>query len=143
MIFDPTDAVMGLLGGLLIGVAAALLLLANGKIAGISGIVARTIRSGSADRAETIAFIAGLIGVPVVYRLAVAPPAIGITDNALAVVAGGLLVGFGTVLGNGCTSGHGVCGLSRLSLRSIVAVCVFMGVAVLSAVFLRPLLPGV
>lgn len=139
MNFDPTDALMGLLGGLLIGAAAALLLLANGKIAGISGIVARTIRPASTDRAETVAFIAGMIGAPALYALLVAPPDIVITQNAALLAAGGAIVGVGTVLGNGCTSGHGVCGLSRLSVRSVIAVCVFMGVAVLTTVFLRPL----
>ncbi|MCA8929373.1 MAG: YeeE/YedE family protein [Alphaproteobacteria bacterium] len=142
MAFDPTAALMGLLGGLLIGASAALLLLANGKIAGISGIVSRTLRAASTDRAETVAFVVGLIAVPALYRGLVAAPAIVVTANAGLVVAGGLLVGFGTVLANGCTSGHGVCGLSRLSVRSLVAVCVFMGVAVLTTALLRPLLLG-
>ena len=142
MTFDPSDALMGLLGGLLIGAAAALLLLANGKIAGISGIVARTIRPESRDRAETLAFIAGMIGAPLLYALLAAPPSITITRSLPLLVAGGLIVGIGTVLGNGCTSGHGVCGLSRLSLRSLIAVCVFMGVAVLTVAFVRPLAGG-
>lgn len=142
MIFNLTDVLMGLAGGLLIGAAAALLLLANGKIAGISGIVSRTVRQASNDRPETIAFIAGLIGAPALYGLLVAPPDIGITQNPALIVAGGVIVGFGTVLGNGCTSGHGVCGVSRLSVRSIVAVCVFMAVAVLTTVFLRPAVGG-
>lgn len=142
MIFDLTDALMGLAGGLLIGAAAALLLLANGKIAGISGIVARTIRPASSDRPETIAFIAGLVGAPALYAVLVAPPDIGITQNPALILAGGVIVGLGTVLGNGCTSGHGVCGMSRLSVRSIIAVGVFMAVAVLTTVFLRPVVGG-
>jgi uncharacterized protein len=142
MTFHLTDALMGLAGGLLIGIAAALMLLGNGKIAGISGIVSRTLRPVSSDRAETIAFIAGLIGAPALYGVVVAAPTISISHSLPLVLAGGVIVGFGTVLGNGCTSGHGVCGLSRLSLRSLTAVCVFMGVAVLTTTFLRPVLGG-
>jgi len=142
MDFNLTDALLGLAGGLLIGIASALLLLANGKIAGISGIVSRTLRPASNDRAETMAFIAGLIGAPAIYGLVAAAPTISISESLPLVLAGGLIVGFGTVLGNGCTSGHGVCGLSRLSPRSITAVCVFLGVAVLTTTFLRPALGG-
>lgn len=142
MAFDPTDALNGLLGGLLIGLAAALFLLGNGRIAGISGIavsvVTATVR---ARQIESAAFIAGLIAAPLAYAAVMGPIEIGVTASLPLLVAGGLLVGIGTRVGNGCTSGHGVCGLSRLSKRSIVATGAFMVVAALVAGF-APILVG-
>jgi len=125
MIFSMHDALMGLLGGGLIGLASAVLLLGAGRIAGISGLAAQAMQGGR----EAAAFVVGLAGAPALWALAVGPPAIGVTTALPALVAGGLLVGFGTRLGSGCTSGHGVCGLSRLSPRSLAATAAFMAVA--------------
>ena len=122
--FTPVSA---LTGGVLIGLSAALLWVGLGRIAGISGILAG-IRTP--DRAWRIVFVAGLIAAPLLYRLAggtATTPVIA--ASPLVVVAGGLLVGIGTRLGGGCTSGHGVCGIARLSRRSVVATAVFMAAA--------------
>jgi uncharacterized membrane protein YedE/YeeE len=125
--------VSGLIGGLLIGLAAALLLLLNGRISGISGIVGGLLVRKSSEVGWRVAFVAGLLLGALAYVLA--------TDDALPVrmqaslpvlVAAGLLVGFGTRLGSGCTSGHGVCGIARLSKRSIAATAIFFGVAILT-----------
>jgi uncharacterized membrane protein YedE/YeeE len=129
-----TDWMNGLHGGLLIGMAAAALLLVNGRIAGVSGLLGRLVpptvwATPASSRAASAAFIAGLIAVPAVMAAAGSAPEIAITGSVPLLIAGGALVGFGTVLGNGCTSGHGVCGLSRGSVRSFVAVCVFMATA--------------
>jgi uncharacterized protein len=121
--FTPLSA---LLGGALIGVAAAIFLLWNGRIAGISGIVGGLLRPQSGDLMWRIAFIAGLVGAPMVYPLFATMPEVQVTSNTWLIVAAGLLVGIGTRYGSGCTSGHGVCGISRLSPRSIVATLVFM-----------------
>lgn len=122
--FTPISA---LAGGALIGLGAAVLLLGNGRIAGISGIVGDLLRSPGDGRSWRAAFVTGLIVGPLVYQLFVGhvlPVTIEATVSLL--IVGGLLVGFGTNLGSGCTSGHGVCGIARLSPRSIVATAVFM-----------------
>ena len=137
MVFDLGDVANGFLGGLLIGAAAALFLLLNGRIAGISGILGEAFVGARTRFAENLAFLAGLIAVPAVYALVVAPPEIGITTDLNLLLVGGLLVGIGTRLGSGCTSGHGVCGIARLSPRSIVATAVFMGCAVLTVFLAR------
>jgi len=139
MNFDLNDAFMGLAGGLMIGVAAAILLLGNGRIAGISGVFGATLRLAG-DRAGNVAFLAGLIGVPAIYGVLRAPPAIGVTTEPVLLVTGGLLVGLGTRLGGGCTSGHGVCGMSRFSRRSLTATATFMAVAALTASVIAPVL---
>ncbi|WP_420563311.1 YeeE/YedE family protein [Thalassobaculum sp.] len=134
MMFDLSNALNGLLGGLLIGVAAALFLLGNGRIAGISGIaVSIATAPATQRRLESAAFIAGLIAAPLAYVAVAGPVEIGVTPSVPLLLAAGLLVGIGTRIGNGCTSGHGVCGLSRLSRRSIAATVTFMAVAVLVA----------
>ncbi|MFL9710081.1 YeeE/YedE family protein [Methylobacillus sp. Pita1] len=121
-----------LAGGVLIGLAAALLLVMNGRIAGISGILGGLLKPSWRDSPWRICFLAGLLVAPWLYSLwAVLPVAVVTSDIALLVPAG-LLVGFGTRLGSGCTSGHGVCGLARLSPRSIVATMVFMAAAMLT-----------
>ena len=131
MNFDLTNALFGLAGGILIGLAAALLLLGNGRIAGISGITGSLINLKlPAAWTENLLFLAGLVAAPAVYALAISPPAINITGSLPVLIAGGVLVGIGTRLGSGCTSGHGVCGMSRLSKRSILATLVFMAVAI-------------
>jgi uncharacterized membrane protein YedE/YeeE len=123
-----------LLGGALIGTASALLLLVHGRIAGISGVLGSLLPPVPSDRGWRIAFVVGLAAAGVVAA-AVAPSAVGASvRSSTAVVIAGLLVGFGTRLGSGCTSGHGVCGLSRLSPRSMVAVAVFMATGALTAV---------
>ncbi|MEY1634445.1 YeeE/YedE family protein [Morganella morganii] len=118
--FTPVSAA---LGGLMIGIAVAVLLLFNGRIAGISGIFANMFTKQSGWR---IAFIAGLAGAPWIYRLFAGQPDVVIAADYPLLIAAGLLVGFGTRLGNGCTSGHGICGIARLSKRSFAAVAVFM-----------------
>jgi uncharacterized membrane protein YedE/YeeE len=131
--FTPGPA---LLGGALIGLSAGALMLGVGRIAGISGIVGGLL-SGQPDRSWRLWFLVGLLGAPVALAMAglvgpIHPPSAGWL-TALA----GVLVGVGTRLGSGCTSGHGVCGMARLSLRSIVATGVFMGVAVLTVFVVR------
>lgn len=120
--------IRGLLGGLMIGTAAALFLLFNGRIMGASGIVGGLVdRSGLHDWAERAAFLAGLAAVPgLMVALWAAPVSTNITSNVAVIIAGGLLVGIGTRLANGCTSGHGVCGISRFSLRGIVATVFYL-----------------
>jgi uncharacterized membrane protein YedE/YeeE len=125
--------VSGLIGGLLIGLAAALLLLLNGRISGISGIVGGLVIPKGSDAGWHAAFVAGLLVGAFAYALATGG-AVPVTLQASlpVLVMAGLLVGFGTRLGSGCTSGHGVCGIARLSKRSIVATSVFVGVAMLT-----------
>lgn len=139
MNFILEDVLLGLSGGLMIGTASAVFLLGNGRIAGISGILGGLLR-GQAQWPENLAFLAGLIGAPLLYAVAVAPPDIGITREAWAIVVGGLLVGLGTRIGSGCTSGHGVCGMTRFSSRSLAATMAFMAVGVAMATLIRPLL---
>ncbi|HMP72927.1 MAG TPA: YeeE/YedE family protein [Kiritimatiellia bacterium] len=125
----PDDWVQALIGGVLIGGSAVFLLLMNGRIAGISGITTRALVSGGRE-IWAVLFLAGLLlgGALYEYVLAAEPtPARGVGPWVM--VAGGLLVGIGSRLGHGCTSGHGVCGLGRFSGRSLVAVLVFMGTA--------------
>ena len=121
--FTPWPA---LAGGVLIGVAAGMFVLLNGRIAGISGVLGGLLKPATGDVAWRVAFVAGLVGAPLLYALVAAlpPPRIAASHGAL--VVAGLLVGIGTRYGSGCTSGHGVCGLSRLSPRSLVATIVFM-----------------
>ncbi len=133
------DWILGLVGGLMIGGAAAALLLANGRIMGASGLVGGLIDASGWDAAgERLAFLAGLVGVPALIALAAgARLETGLTDNLTVVVIGGLMVGLGTRLANGCTSGHGVCGLSRLSLRGIVATLLYLAAGMVTVAVLR------
>ncbi len=130
--------VSGLVGGLLIGVAATLLLLLNGRISGISGIVGGLLVPKSSDAGWRVVFVAGLLLGAFGYMLATGG-AIPVKMQASmpVLVVAGLLVGFGTRLGSGCTSGHGLCGIARLSKRSIVASAVFFGVAMLTVFVVR------
>ena len=121
--FTPMSA---LFGGALIGLATALLLLLNGRVAGISGIVGGLLRPRPGDVAWRVAFVAGLMAAPTVYALVHALPVVQIDAGNATLIAAGLLVGVGTRFGAGCTSGHGVCGMARLSGRSMVATAVFM-----------------
>lgn len=124
----PLDWAMGFLGGLLIGSAAALFLLVNGRIMGASGILGGLIDgTGKHNATERLALIAGLVLVPALaVTLTGASVSSNATTNVAVLIAGGLLVGYGTRTANGCTSGHGVCGISRFSLRGIVATLVYL-----------------
>jgi hypothetical protein len=115
-----------LFGGLLIGLSAALFVLFNGRIAGISGVLGGLLRPLRGDITWRIAFLAGLLGAPLVYGIFAALPEARIDAGTGTLVVAGLLVGIGTRYGSGCTSGHGVCGLSRRSPRSLVATASFM-----------------
>ena len=132
------DWLLGLIGGLMIGLAGAVFLLGNGRIMGASGLLGGLLERQTSYRGERLAFLAGLVGIPALivmvlnYDLSTKA-----TDNVPLLIAAGLLVGFGTRLGNGCTSGHGVCGISRLSLRGIVATCTFIAVGVGTVAVLR------
>jgi uncharacterized protein len=121
-----------LAGGILIGLSAALLLLLNGRVAGISGIVGGLLRPAPGEVAWRAAFVAGLVFAPAIYALFTRLPVPTIEAGYPALVLAGLLVGAGTRYGSGCTSGHGVCGLSRLSPRSLVATLAFMGAGFLT-----------
>jgi len=128
-----------LAGGALIGVAAALFVLLNGRIAGISGVLGGLLKPVKGDIAWRIAFMLGLVGASAVYVLFAAVPVPRIDAGWVALVVAGLLVGVGTRYGAGCTSGHGVCGLSRLSPRSLVATLTFMGAGFVTVFVLRHL----
>ncbi|MGE5201722.1 MAG: YeeE/YedE family protein [Acidobacteriota bacterium] len=132
--FTPISAAIG---GILIGLSAALLWLMNGRVAGISGILGGLGQAGGGDRLWRVAFIAGLVAAPLLYATVSGLSAATITSSPALLVSGGLLVGFGTRLGGGCTSGHGVCGIARLSKRSLVATAAFMVSAVIVVFVLR------
>ena len=112
---------------MLIGLAAVMFALLNGRIAGISGVLGGLLRPARGDLGWRIAFILGIVTAPLVYAIFATLPAVRIDAGYGLLVAAGLLVGAGTRYGSGCTSGHGVCGLSRLSPRSLVATITFMG----------------
>lgn len=137
-----TDWILGLTGGLLIGLGGAVYLLGNGRIMGASGILGGLLDgSGRNSMAERLAFIAGVILTPLVIALASGyRPDTHISSNLIVLVVAGLLVGLGTRLANGCTSGHGVCGIARLSLRGIAATAVFMIAGIVTLAALRQLL---
>ena len=127
----------GLIGGALIGLASALLMLSAGRLAGVSGILGGLL-SAASDRAWRLAFIAGLMAVALIGPMFGTPSAARLSSSNLVLYAvAGLLVGFGSRMGNGCTSGHGVCGFARISSRSMVATLVFMGAAVVTVALVR------
>ena len=136
--FTPASA---LIGGALIGIAATLLLALNGRIAGVSGIVGRLFDPLPGDVAWRVMFLAGLMLGAGAYGL-FQSVRIEVTNSILILVIGGLLVGYGTQLGNGCTSGHGVCGIARLSPRSIAATLVFMASAAITVYLARHVIGG-
>ncbi|MCC6621441.1 MAG: YeeE/YedE family protein [Deltaproteobacteria bacterium] len=133
------DYLLPLVGGLVIGLAAAVHLVTQGRIAGISGMLANVLRAPTSEGGVHLAFLAGLVGVGLVAALTSnAPPAGGSTHLGV-VIVGGLLVGFGARRSGGCTAGHGVCGIGRASRRSIVATLVFMATAILTVLVVHRL----
>ena len=133
----PFDPVSAAIGGALIGLAATMLMLVTGRIAGIAGILGDLIDLAGGDRLWRLAFIAGLIAAPLAIAAAGAPLRSPAMPGWVVTAVAGLLVGFGTRLGNGCTSGHGICGVARLSPRSIAATATFMAVAMLVVAITR------
>ena len=133
--FTPVSAAIG---GALIGLSAVLLMLFDGRIAGVSGILGGLLNPQSDDRGWRIAFILGLIAAPLSAMLmGYAVPTPQLPTSLVAIVVAGLLVGFGTRLGSGCTSGHGICGIARLSPRSIAATGMFMLTAIIVVAVMR------
>lgn len=138
--FTPISA---LIGGLMIGGAAAILLWLNGRIAGVSGIAWNLIARPREDGNWRLAFLTGLVLGAFIYRWVSGDAVVPVIEASWGVlIMGGLLVGFGTQLGGGCTSGHGVCGIARLSPRSIVATLIFMASAIATVFVVRHLLGG-
>lgn len=135
--FTPWTA---LAGGLLLGLASALFILVNGRILGVSGIAGGLFRPAQGDVAWRLAFLAGMLVAPVLYALVAMPVAPRVDADWVTVVIAGLLVGVGTRYGSGCTSGHGVCGLSRLSPRSLVATVEFMAAGFVTVYVVRHVL---
>ncbi|TVP53361.1 MAG: YeeE/YedE family protein [Halomonadaceae bacterium] len=134
--FTPVSA---LAGGAMIGLAAAAFLLINGRIAGISGIIGGLLRPQAGDNIWRIAFLAGLVLAPLAWTVAVAAPDLTIAASYPVLIIAGLIVGLSTRYGSGCTSGHGVCGISRLSPRSIVATLCFMATGFATVYVIRHL----
>lgn len=141
---EPLSPWVALSGGVLIGGAATLLLLLTGRIAGVSGMAARAFGIASAGPGwrHAAAFLIGLPAGAALVAFFVRSPHIDVTSSAPLLIVAGLLVGFGTRLGSGCTSGHGVCGVGRLSMRSIVATLTFMAAAIATVFVTRHLLGG-
>jgi uncharacterized membrane protein YedE/YeeE len=138
--FTPVSA---LLGGALIGLGVVVLMFANGRIAGISGIVGGIVQPDGPEWRWRIGFVAGLVGGAALAMVAgVAPETIAVTGSLPLLIGGGLLVGFGTRLGSGCTSGHGVCGLARLSPRSLAATGIFMATGAATVFIMRHAIGG-
>jgi uncharacterized membrane protein YedE/YeeE len=134
--------ISGLVGGALIGLAVSLFLFAYGRIAGISGLYGGLFDSHNSDKGLRLTFLAGLAITGLAARL-VYPPAVAAGEGSLLIAAlAGLIVGVGTQLGNGCTSGHGVCGISRMSRRSIVATLTFIATGMLTVFVVRSLTEG-
>lgn len=118
--------IQSLIGGSIIGIAVSLLLLFNGKVLGVSGILGELFNNPLSKNYWRLFFVLGLLISPLIYTIFHPIPIIEITSNKLLIIVGGLLVGFGSRLGSGCTSGHGVCGLARLSVRSFIATMTFI-----------------
>lgn len=124
--FTHSAYMYGLLGGLLIGIAAAMFVLLNGRIAGISGILGGLLQADKGDKLWRVMFLLGMAAAPYVYQIGFDLPAVTIEAGTAQLIIAGLLVGLGTSYASGCTSGHGVCGISRGSTRSIAATLAFM-----------------
>ena len=128
------------LGGMLIGLSALLLLLFNGRIAGLSGIMGGLLPPFPGDWRWRLAFLGGAILAPALYRTVTGPVAFAVPAGTLALTLGGIVVGIGVTMGNGCPSGHGICGIGRLSVRSIVATLSFMATALVTVFLIRHIL---
>ncbi|WP_206453901.1 YeeE/YedE family protein [Aurantimonas marina] len=127
-----------LFGGVLIGLAAVMVMALFGRVAGISGITVGALPTIRSDWSWRLAFLVGLVAAPLLLTFITGGPVVQtVSDDLVVMILAGLLVGFGTIWGSGCTSGHGVCGLARLSMRSLVAVGTFMTTAFLTVLFLR------
>lgn len=135
--FTPMAA---LAGGAMIGLAAGALVLLNGRIAGISGIAGGLLSAVKGDIGWRMAFLGGLIAAPLVFQLVAPLPAVQVDAGTATLIAGGLLVGIGTRYGSGCTSGHGVCGISRFSRRSLLATGTFMAAGFATVFVVRHLI---
>jgi uncharacterized membrane protein YedE/YeeE len=127
-------------GGLLIGIAASMLILFNGRIAGVSGIIGQLLNGVNRDNLWRIAFVLGIVVAPAIWQAWIGDLEIEIQTNALWLIIAGLLVGVGTSHGSGCTSGHGICGLSRFSMRSVIATLSFMISGMLTVYIVRHVL---
>ena len=139
----PFDPISAAIGGALIGLAVMLLMLLNGRLAGISGVMGDLLEPGTTSKGWRVAFLVGLIAAPLLAKAAgYAYSAPSMPESWVVVIAAGLLVGIGTRFSNGCTSGHGVCGIARLSPRSIVATIVFMVVAAIVVAITRHWMGG-
>ena len=134
--------IASLIGGLLIGAAAALFVLVNGRIAGISGILGGLLRPAQRDIGWRLAFLGGVVAAPILFRIFSTLPEIRVDAGWLTLIGAGLLVGIGTRYSAGCTSGHGICGLSRLSPRSLVATLTFMAAGFLTVFVVRHVFGG-
>jgi uncharacterized membrane protein YedE/YeeE len=129
-----------LAGGLLLGLAVAMFLLLNGRVLGVSGILGGLLRPAAGDKLWRVLFLAGLLAAPVLMTWVRPMATLRIDAGWVVLIVAGLLVGWGTSMGSGCTSGHGVCGLSRLSPRSLVATLAFMGMGMVTVFVVRHLL---
>jgi uncharacterized membrane protein YedE/YeeE len=137
--FTPWSA---LIGGLILGIAAVIFILINGRITGISGILGGLLSPTQGDVWWRVAFIAGLIMAPLIYSLFTTLPPIQIDASYPLLIIAGLIVGIGTRYGSGCTSGHGICGISRLSPRSLVATAAFMAAGFITVFIIRHVIAG-
>lgn len=135
--FEHFTPISSLLGGILIGIAVSIFLIVNGRIAGISGIIAGLLVRPTSDAIWRLLFLLGLLLAPFIYQFAFNLPEIKIEANWFILIISGLLVGIGTRLGGGCTSGHGICGIARFSIRSIVATLSFMITGAISVYVMR------
>ncbi len=135
------EFLMAFLGGLMLGISVVGYLFINGRIAGISGLIFQTISFKQGFKGSAIWFVLGLVITPFFYQLAMQPDIVLAADPMLLVIAG-LLVGFGIRMGSGCTSGHGICGISRLSPRSMLATLTFMAAGIATVYVIRHLLAG-
>jgi len=138
--FTLNAYIAGLWGGLLIGIAAALFVLLNGRIAGISGILAGLLQADKGDKTWRVLFLLGMAVSPFVYQIASDLPSVTIEAGTAQLIIAGLLIGLGTSYASGCTSGHGVCGISRGSIRSIAATLTFMMAGFITVYLTRHLL---
>ena len=135
------EFLVAFLGGLMLGISVVGYLFINGRIAGISGLIFQTISFKEGFKGSAIWFVLGLVITPFFYQVAMQPDIVLAADPMLLVIAG-LLVGFGTRMGSGCTSGHGICGISRLSPRSMIATLTFMAAGIATVYVMRHVLAG-